>query len=1148
MATSVGNAYIDLDVNTDKLNKSVDRAGKGMVGAFKKVGVIAAAAFGGAAVVAGIKTTITAASDLNESVSKTGVIFGKASADITKFAETTAQKFGISKVAALDAASTFATFGKAAGLTGKDLTGFSTQLVSLSSDLASFYNTSPEDAIQAIGAALRGESEPIRRYGVLINDATLKQEALRQGLIKTTKGALTPQQKVLAAQAVILKQTTDAQGDFARTADGAANQQRILAAQVENAKAKIGQGLLPIMTTALPLITKLMERLTPAIAEVATSIGNFVTNAIKSEEVQQFFSDLGTIARAAFEAVKTAVQVALPFMTAFAAAFGVIARAVAALASNAGVLRGVITGLIAAFAVSKVLAFSKAMQGAAVAGAASNFLTAASAIYKIGGAFGVARMAAIAFTASLGPIGLAAAAVGVVVGGVIALASGWGGRAKIATDSYTASVYAAQRAILSVRNTLSGAVSGILGYRQAVLDVANAETRQKDALAALQAARRSGNEAAIIQKTREYEQASIDLGNAKIQVSEAEKKQTAAMTKAGGEVQKWLTGLRTLQGEQRKQVQNIDQVIRGYRLLGMTEDQARKAVNKPLKDNWAAITAALRKTRDQLQGVGGKDAARARDAIDKALSAKPGTAAAEKAIAAVGDAFKRVPSQAATAKNKTNAQVGGIAKGVKTGMPEVYSEVQIFGDQIVEEARQTKEDANAHYRDIGRKSSPYVPGVIANNLAVVNQAVKSGGAKIVGESLVITRKANAAMRKLFNDDTGASALAIQSRIFKVNDELAKAGRLSGPEKTVAQARTLMRKVIDTLQREVESRKARLASAMEKISDTISKIAGPALAAFDRLTSKEVDRRNKAYDELTESEKTLADMQEGRAKTARDTAVTDANAAVVKAQAELDAAMAPGSGAWQEDIDAANANLLAAKQQQADALYAIEEYNQQKLAEKDRRDKEDARQRDLEAYNLERENMRNAFEANLVMLQEKLKAGQLTNQEFVNQVNGSLATLGVNATNISETMGSVISTQFSAAMQSLVSDATAAAEAVQAVLEIDGKNGLTAAIKKAKALLNKIGKKKNGKTVKAFADGGVVTSPTLALIGETSRARPEIVTPERLMRQIIREEGGAGGGATEVRVYIGDQELRGMVRSEVVAVDNETTRKVYAGVR
>ncbi len=208
---------------------------------------------------------VQAGSDLAESQSKVGQIFGDTADSIIEWSKTTAAAMGVSQQGALDAASTFATFGKSAGLAGSDLGNFATDLTGLSSDLASFYNTSPEEAINAIGAALRGESEPIRKYGVLLDDATLKQRAMTLGIYEGT-GALTPQQKVLAAQAEILAQTGDAQGDFARTSDGLANQQRILQAQLSDTSAEIGQALLPI---ALELANIFRDSVLPVIQNVA---------------------------------------------------------------------------------------------------------------------------------------------------------------------------------------------------------------------------------------------------------------------------------------------------------------------------------------------------------------------------------------------------------------------------------------------------------------------------------------------------------------------------------------------------------------------------------------------------------------------------------------------------------------------------------------------------------------------------------------------------------------------------------------------------------------------------------------------------------------------------------------------------------------
>ncbi len=246
---------IFLAADVSKLNRQLKTAETGIGGFANKIDKLigpaligASAAFGAFAVkIAG--EAISAASDLGETQNKVGVIFGESSRQILAFAENASTALGQTKQQALDGAATFAQFGKAAGLTGGDLVDFSSQLVTLSADLASFSNTTPEQAITALGSALRGEAEPIRNYGVLLDDATLKAEALELGIYEGT-GALTQQQKVLAAQSSILKQTADAQGDFAATSDGLANSQRILSAAVENAKASIGVGLVNAIQAA----------------------------------------------------------------------------------------------------------------------------------------------------------------------------------------------------------------------------------------------------------------------------------------------------------------------------------------------------------------------------------------------------------------------------------------------------------------------------------------------------------------------------------------------------------------------------------------------------------------------------------------------------------------------------------------------------------------------------------------------------------------------------------------------------------------------------------------------------------------------------------------------------------------------------------
>jgi hypothetical protein len=273
-------------------------ANKGFAGLTKST-LIATAAIGAAvgAVGAFAYQAIQAASDFNEAVSKNKVVFGAISKEVEIFADKASTALGISETAALNAAGTFAIFGKSAGLAGKDLSDFSLNLVTLASDLASFNNTSVDDAITALGSALRGEAEPLRKYGVLLDDATLKAAATELGIYSGSK-ALTAQQKVLAAQKVIFDQTGDAQGDFARTSDGLAAQQKILGATFDDIQQKLGKAFLPIF---LKVVTYLNDNVVPAFERVADVIGE--KGFVKG--LQQALYEMGSSGTALINGLKT---------------------------------------------------------------------------------------------------------------------------------------------------------------------------------------------------------------------------------------------------------------------------------------------------------------------------------------------------------------------------------------------------------------------------------------------------------------------------------------------------------------------------------------------------------------------------------------------------------------------------------------------------------------------------------------------------------------------------------------------------------------------------------------------------------------------------------------------------------------------------
>lgn len=206
-----------------------------------------------------MREAIGAASDLAESQSKLTQVFGDSAGGLREWASTASTSMGMSQQKAIEATASIGNFAQSLGLSRTEAVAMSPAVVQLAADLASFNNASPEETLLALRSGLSGEAEPLRRFGVALNAASVESAALELGLART-KDEITEGIKVQARYALIMDQTASAQGDFARTADGLANQQRTLNAQWDDMRAKIGEALLPAVLNLVDALNDLLEQ------------------------------------------------------------------------------------------------------------------------------------------------------------------------------------------------------------------------------------------------------------------------------------------------------------------------------------------------------------------------------------------------------------------------------------------------------------------------------------------------------------------------------------------------------------------------------------------------------------------------------------------------------------------------------------------------------------------------------------------------------------------------------------------------------------------------------------------------------------------------------------------------------------------------
>lgn len=324
---SIWDLFVTLGIDTSGFDKGIgdaekraDKSGSAIVSNLSRVGGsivmggLAAAGAGVAALGGFLASSVGPASDLNETISKVGVVFGDQADSVLAFGQNAASSLGLSENAALSAAGTYGNLFRSMGMTSTASASMSTGLVQLAGDLASFNNLDPTDVLDKLRAGLTGETEPLKSLGVNLNATAVAAKALSMGLVDSTvdtlavadaqnkldkavkatndaarmygptsqkakdaaiaeakaqealdkamagsTGELSAAAKAQATYALVMEQTSLAQGDFARTSDGLANQQRIMAANWENTKAQVGTAILPLMTTLSSTINGLFS-------------------------------------------------------------------------------------------------------------------------------------------------------------------------------------------------------------------------------------------------------------------------------------------------------------------------------------------------------------------------------------------------------------------------------------------------------------------------------------------------------------------------------------------------------------------------------------------------------------------------------------------------------------------------------------------------------------------------------------------------------------------------------------------------------------------------------------------------------------------------------------------------------------------------
>ena len=291
-----------INETNDELKKLQDNFAKGSDGAkklsdslslIKKVGVGAAVLYVGNKIKDLGKFAIESASKMDELANVTRQVFESSTKEIEQWAKTIDKEVGRSIYQMQNFASVYGSMFKGAGFDTSFFKQISKDLATFTADFSSFFNVTDDEAFTAIKGALTGETEALKRYGLILNDTTMAEYALSQG-IKEKWQNLDTATKMQLRYNKLMEMTTYIQGDASRTIDGYANSLKKAEGLIDNIATAMGRKLLPFATKVVHMFNGIAEAVDDMLSKKSQSdyLFDFINEKRNLEELKDRYVEL----------------------------------------------------------------------------------------------------------------------------------------------------------------------------------------------------------------------------------------------------------------------------------------------------------------------------------------------------------------------------------------------------------------------------------------------------------------------------------------------------------------------------------------------------------------------------------------------------------------------------------------------------------------------------------------------------------------------------------------------------------------------------------------------------------------------------------------------------------------------------------------
>ena len=244
-----------------------------------------------------IKKVTEMAIDAVESETLVAIVFGESAGAIREWSDELADALGLNAYTLRKDTAMLYNISKGLGVTEKNALTLAKGFTQLSRDMSAFYNIPIEDAFTKLRSGITGETEPLRKLGVIITQTQVKSAAYRYGIAQVGD-ELSEQQKVLGRYMTVLEQTGTAQGAWAIEMQNPATQIKILTNRIKMVAIDLGSIFIPILQKVLPYLQAFVYVIGDAVKMLLDFLG------LVGVDVSKNLQDIGSSADGATEGVK----------------------------------------------------------------------------------------------------------------------------------------------------------------------------------------------------------------------------------------------------------------------------------------------------------------------------------------------------------------------------------------------------------------------------------------------------------------------------------------------------------------------------------------------------------------------------------------------------------------------------------------------------------------------------------------------------------------------------------------------------------------------------------------------------------------------------------------------------------------------------